>query len=267
MSQWFLLGAGLILFLMGVRIFSPFLTALLAAASVALLLAPAYKSLAARSPKHPTAAAAALTGLVSLLMAVPFFLGGWAVLREAEEAYPAARGWLSGLSQSGSPAWTPPPRWAGVIGAGRDYASALKIDPRAMVLENLDQVDPLLPAPGDLPQEADLPAGGRSGTVPPHRDPAWRASGLGVGGGGVPAALLKHHRAAASPPDTLRRRARTPSPLETLDHPCGQAGCPLSGPPGRRSPASCGDLGRLGHGPQGRERGSPDLGGLHAQGL
>ncbi|MEQ1919743.1 MAG: AI-2E family transporter, partial [Elusimicrobiota bacterium] len=73
----FLIGAGLLLLLTGARIFSPFLCALLAAASVSLLLAPAYRSLLARAPKRPTAVAAALTVLVSLLVAVPLFLGGW----------------------------------------------------------------------------------------------------------------------------------------------------------------------------------------------
>ena len=140
METKFLIGACLILLFMGVSIFAPFLTALLAAASVALMLAPVYKSWASRAPRHPTAVAIALTGLVSLLMAVPFFLGGWMILREAAEAYPAARDWLSGLAEPGAHAWTPPQRLAGVIDAGRGYAAALKIDPRALVLENLDQV-------------------------------------------------------------------------------------------------------------------------------
>lgn len=136
----FLIAAGLALALLGARIFAPFLSALLAAAAVALLLAPVYKSWAARFPKRPTALAAALTGLVSLLVAVPFFLGGWAVLREAAEAYPAARDWVNGAAGPGAPAWTPPEKLAGVIDAGREYAAAMKIDPRAAVLENLDQV-------------------------------------------------------------------------------------------------------------------------------
>lgn len=116
METKFLVGACLVLVLLGARIFLPFLGALLAAASVALLLAPVYKSWALRAPRHPTALAAALTGLVSLLVAVPLFLGGWTILREAAEAYPAARARLSGLPMPGS------------------------LDPRAMVLENLDQV-------------------------------------------------------------------------------------------------------------------------------
>ncbi|OGS00807.1 MAG: hypothetical protein A2V88_17475, partial [Elusimicrobia bacterium RBG_16_66_12] len=140
-SSWmFLLGACLILVLLGVRILSPFLCALLAAASVALLLAPVYRSWAARAPEHSTAVAAALTGLVSLLVAVPLFLGGWTILREAAEAYPAARAWLEDVSQPGAPAWAPPPRWAGVFDVARSRVSALKMDPREIVLANLDQV-------------------------------------------------------------------------------------------------------------------------------
>ena len=139
-SRMFLIGACLLLAVLCVRIFSPFLAALLAAASVALLLAPAYKSLSARAPEHPTAVAAALTGLVSLLVAVPLFLGGWTILREAAEAYPAAQAWLEALSRPGAPVWTPPPGWAGVFDAARGYVTELKIDPKAIVLENLDQV-------------------------------------------------------------------------------------------------------------------------------
>ncbi len=101
--------------LVGRRIFAPFDSALLAAAAVALLLAPVHESLAARAPKHPTAVAATLTGMISLLISVPFFLGGWTIAREAAEAYPAARAWLEGL---------PIPR---------------ALDPRALLLENLEQ--------------------------------------------------------------------------------------------------------------------------------
>lgn len=124
----FLLGAGLLLLVLAGRIFAPFLGALLAAASVALLLAPVYKSWSVRVPRHPSAAAAALTGLVCLLVAVPFFLGGWAMLREAEQAYPAAKAWINGLAEPGLSLLPSLPPWLP------------KIDPRAMVLENLDQV-------------------------------------------------------------------------------------------------------------------------------
>ncbi len=139
-GRTFLIAIGLILAIAGMMIFSPFLCALLAAASVSLLLAPAYRSLLARAPKHSSAVALALTGLISILVAVPLLLGGWLLLREAAEAYPAARAWLEGLSAPGATAWAPPPRWAVVFETGRAYASALKLDPKAIVLENLDQV-------------------------------------------------------------------------------------------------------------------------------
>lgn len=139
-SRLFLIGAGLFLVFLGGRIFLPFLCALLAAASVALLLAPAYRSWSARAPGYPTAVAAALTALVSLLVAVPLILGGWTLLREAAEAYPAARAWLEGLSKTGASAWAPPPRWAGIFDAARGYVTALKLDPQEIVLANLDQV-------------------------------------------------------------------------------------------------------------------------------
>ncbi len=137
-SGMFLLGACLILVLLGVRILSPFLCALLAVASLALLLAPLHRSLAALFPAHPTVVAGVLTGAVSLLLAGPFFLGAWTILRESAEAYPALRAWLEGLSQPG--ALAPSPRWAGVIQAAQGYVSQEKLDPRAIVLENLDQV-------------------------------------------------------------------------------------------------------------------------------
>lgn len=139
-SRIFLIGAGLLIVLLGLRIFSPFLGAMLASASVALLLAPACRALSARAPNRPTEAALALTALVSLLVAVPLLLSGWIILREAAEAYPAARAWLEKLSEPGAPVWTPSPRWAGVVDAARGHAAMLKLDPRAIVLENLDQV-------------------------------------------------------------------------------------------------------------------------------
>jgi predicted PurR-regulated permease PerM len=127
-DRTFLLGAGLLLLLLAGYIFAPFLGALLAAASVALVLAPIHGSWAGRVPRHPTAAAAILTGLVCLLLAVPFVLGGWALLNEAEAAYPAAKAWINGLSETGLPLLPSLPPWMP------------KIDPKAIVLENLDQV-------------------------------------------------------------------------------------------------------------------------------
>lgn len=139
-SRSFLIVAGLILVLAGAGIFAPFICALLSAASVSLLLAPAYRACLSRFPKRPTAVAAAFTTLVSLLVAVPLFLGGWTLLSEAADAYPAARAWLEGLNESRAPGWTPSPRWAAAVDLARGYASALRISPRAIVLENLDRV-------------------------------------------------------------------------------------------------------------------------------
>jgi predicted PurR-regulated permease PerM len=136
----FLIGACLLLAFMGVRIFFPFLCALLAAASTALLLAPAYKSLAARAPRHPSAIAAGLTGLLTLLIAAPLLLGGWTILREAAQAYPAARAWLEAAREPGALAPASSPLWSGAVDSARGYLSALKIDPKTIILENLDQV-------------------------------------------------------------------------------------------------------------------------------
>ncbi|MCR4294512.1 MAG: hypothetical protein NUW21_03185, partial [Elusimicrobia bacterium] len=94
----FLLGAGLIVLLACARVFAPFLSALIGAASAALLLEPLYRSWAARAPRHPSAVAAGLTALGCVLGLVPFALGGWAVAREAGQAYPAARAGLGDLS-------------------------------------------------------------------------------------------------------------------------------------------------------------------------
>jgi predicted PurR-regulated permease PerM len=140
MENRFLAVAGLLLALLAARIFAPFLGALLAAASVALVLSPIRKTWVGRAPRHPAAAAAALTALVCLSGAVPFFFGGWAVLREAEEAYPAARYRLGMLSEDGGAGWKPPQRLAGAVAAGRDLAAALNLKPRQAVLENLDQL-------------------------------------------------------------------------------------------------------------------------------
>lgn len=97
----FVLGAGLsLVVLVGVILF-PFLFALLAAAAAAILLFPVHQRAAARAPGHPTAVAAAFVGLASLLAVVPLLLGGWTILREAAEAYPAARAWLEGFSAPG----------------------------------------------------------------------------------------------------------------------------------------------------------------------
>ncbi|MBI5245674.1 MAG: AI-2E family transporter [Elusimicrobia bacterium] len=138
-SRIFLFGAGLLIALLGLRIFAPFLGALLAAASVALLLAPARRALSVRASGRPTGAALALTALVSLLVVLPLLLCGWLILREAADAYPAARAWLERMSGPDAPAWTPSPRWADAVQTARGYAAMLKLDPRTIVLENLDQ--------------------------------------------------------------------------------------------------------------------------------
>jgi len=139
-SRYFLVFAFLLLAFACAYIVAPFVSSLFAAVSVALLLAPVFESLSARAPRHRSAVAAALTASASLLAAVPFFIGGWTILHEAAQAYPAARSSLEALAGPGAPSWTPPPRWAPVLETGRDYASALNINPRAFVLENLDQV-------------------------------------------------------------------------------------------------------------------------------
>ena len=56
METRFLAVAGLLLALLGARIFAPFLGTLLAAASVALVLAPLQKTWVGRAPRHPAAA-------------------------------------------------------------------------------------------------------------------------------------------------------------------------------------------------------------------
>ncbi|MBI4676107.1 MAG: transposase [Elusimicrobia bacterium] len=106
-----------------------------------------------------------------------------------------------------------------------------------------------------------------AGLVPPLQDPSGRACGHRVGRGRVPKALLPDHRAAASPLDTLRWGARAQARLEALGDPCGQDCRPVSGPPGRPGSVARGDCSRLGHAPQGPERGSPELGRRHAQGI
>ena len=67
METRFLAVAGLLLALLGARIFAPFLGTLLAAASVALVLAPLQKTWVGRAPRAAGAGGAARPG------------GGWGV--------------------------------------------------------------------------------------------------------------------------------------------------------------------------------------------
>lgn len=136
----FLLGAGVVVLLACAQVFAPFLSALVGAASAALLLAPVYRSWAARAPRHPSAVAAGLTAFVCVAGLVPFALGGWAVAREAREAYPAARAWLSEIAEPGGPSRKTPERWAGAVDTARGYAADLGIEPRKVLRENLDRV-------------------------------------------------------------------------------------------------------------------------------
>jgi len=139
-GRLFLFGAFILLLYAAARMFAPFLAALLAAASMALLLEPLQRRLIARAPRHPAALAAALALLTVLVAVVPFLIGGWTILREAAEAYPAARYRLEAITEPGAPAWKPPAKLAPLIAAGRGYAAALKIQPRTIVLKNLDKV-------------------------------------------------------------------------------------------------------------------------------
>lgn len=139
-GRLFLFGALVLLLYVAARVFAPFAGALLASASLALLLEPLHRSLLQRMPRHPTLAAALLAIMSVLLAAVPFLLGGWTVLREAAEAYPAARYRLEAITEPGAPEWKPPPKLAAAVAAAKGYAAALNISPRQAVLKNLDKV-------------------------------------------------------------------------------------------------------------------------------
>jgi len=138
-GRLFLFGALVLLLYVAARVFAPFTGALLASSSLALLLEPLHRRLLARMPRRPTSAAAAVALLSVLLAAVPFLLGGWTVLREAAEAYPAVRYRLEAMAEPGAPSWKPPPKIAALVAAARGYASALKISPRQVILKNLDK--------------------------------------------------------------------------------------------------------------------------------
>lgn len=92
---------GILLFLLYqlVHILSPFIGALVVAATFALIFFPAHVWVRKRIVENRSAAAAISTLAAVFTLALPLLIFGWLLLNESRELYPKTNQWLSAISQ------------------------------------------------------------------------------------------------------------------------------------------------------------------------
>jgi predicted PurR-regulated permease PerM len=127
-----LVFSGLLLAYAAGRVLQPFIGALAAAAVIAVAAHPLYARLHARMPARPRTAAALLTAAICLGVAVPLALGGWALEREAERAYPMLKDRFLALATASEA----PPSWMPKIAAERLRG----LDLKGLAAENVQQI-------------------------------------------------------------------------------------------------------------------------------
>lgn len=84
-------------------LFSPFLSALAGAATVVVLFQPVHARICRVVGERPTVAAGVSTGLVIVLVVVPFLLLGWLMVRQTENVMPQVKAWTAELQRPGEP--------------------------------------------------------------------------------------------------------------------------------------------------------------------
>ncbi len=92
---------GILLFLLYqlLHILSPFIGAIIVAATFALIFFPLHCWVRKKIVGNRSAAAAISTGVAVLTLALPLLLFGWLLLKESRELYPKTNQWLSAISQ------------------------------------------------------------------------------------------------------------------------------------------------------------------------
>lgn len=135
LARYFFFGAFLLLLYQSGRMLFAFYLPILAAILLVMLVYPVHARLLAAWPGRPSAAAAVTASLTLLLIVVPLCGIGWVFFNEAVRLAPVTRAWVDGLGD-----WQT--RFApasAAIETVRAWLAAWHIDPRAILLENLEE--------------------------------------------------------------------------------------------------------------------------------
>ncbi len=124
-----------------VRIFSPFLTALMWSATLTLIFYPLHERVSRRLKQKHTAALLS-TGIVALIVIAPLLLCVWFLVRESASLYPTAKAWVQATQGSGissAESFLPQPI-SSLLRKGEGLFAGFNIDLKGLFLKNLGQI-------------------------------------------------------------------------------------------------------------------------------
>ncbi len=138
----FFFGVFLYLLYQFSRIFSPFVTPLLAATTLALIFSPLHTGIQKRLKERANLAAALSTVLILVIVILPVILLAWLLIKESAVVYPWAQQWMQSLKDNpeGSLGANLPPPARLVWDKLDRFFFAWQIDPQEIFLKNLDQI-------------------------------------------------------------------------------------------------------------------------------
>ncbi|MBI3299778.1 MAG: AI-2E family transporter [Elusimicrobia bacterium] len=126
------------------RILSEFYVALFGAALLALVVYPLHVRVVKALKGRTNAAAVLTSGLVVLVVVIPALLTGWAAVRQTTKLVPVVSQWMRdrGFQRGFPTSEMLPPRARELWdrGVGLLESRGVEVDPRAAMLENLDQL-------------------------------------------------------------------------------------------------------------------------------
>lgn len=121
-------------------ILSPFYVALLGSAILASLLYPVHAALLRRMPRRPNAAAALSAAGVVLTVVLPLLILSWMAIKETAKLYPVVQEWVQDRRFLDVDIESMTPWAASTWGRAVDFMDRWNIDPKDILLKNLDQM-------------------------------------------------------------------------------------------------------------------------------
>lgn len=139
--RYFFFGVFALLLYQLLRIFSPFLTALMWSATLTIIFYPLH-AWAVRKVKQRHTAALLSTGAVALVVIVPLLLCVWLLVRESARLYPTAKSWVQTTRTTSlpSPGSVLPRSLASLWLKAEALPAGLDIDLQEIFLKNLGQI-------------------------------------------------------------------------------------------------------------------------------
>ncbi len=151
MFRYFFFAVLALLLYQLVRIFSPFLTALMWSATLTLIFYPLHERVSRRLKQKHTAALLS-TGIVALIVIAPLLLCVWFLVRESASLYPTAKAWVQAASDSGissTESFLPRPI-SSLLRKGEGLFAGFNIDLQGLFLKNLGQIGEAIGALGGM---------------------------------------------------------------------------------------------------------------------